>query len=179
MRNKFVWLSVLSLGFAIISGGGSAAAKEFSPLASMKVGIIDVKTAVENTAEHQKGQKRLESLKAKKLKELESLRSRISQAEKDLLGQSMAMSPDRLAQKQQELKELRKDFSRKQQDAQEELSASSNRLAQGILGKFFKIVKDYGKNNKFDLILPKSAVLYSGPKLDVTADITEQLDKKK
>jgi len=178
MSNRVVWVSVLLLGLAVPAGSSDVAARELSPLTSMKVGIVDVKTAVENTAEHRKGQKQLESMKARKLKELENLRAKINQAEKDLLGQSMAMSPDRLAEKQRELKDLRKSFSRKQQDAQEALSSSSNRLAQSILSKFFKVVRDYGKKNKFDLILPKSAVLYAEPKLDITAEITKQLDKK-
>lgn len=143
-----------------------------------KIAYVDVKSSVENTKTYQSGLKRLEALKSKKLKELQALKAKIDQAEKDVLGQSMAMSPERLSQKQSELKELRKSASRKQQDAQEELVGEKNRLDQKVVSDFYQVVRDYGKKNGYDLILPKSNMIYANPSLEVTADITKLLDKK-
>ncbi len=144
----------------------------------LKFGYVDVKSAVENTADYQAGIKRLEALKSKKQKELNVLLDKINQAEKDLMGQSMAMSPDRLAQKQQELKEMRKNLQRKRQDAQEELVAEKNRLDMNVGAKFQAVMKDYGSKHGYDMIMPKSAFLYVDPKHDVTAMITKLLDAK-
>jgi Skp family chaperone for outer membrane proteins len=92
----------------------------------------------------------------------------------------MAMSPDALEQKQQELKDLRKDFSRKQQDAQEELLNEKNRLDQSLVSDFYNVVQAYGKQNHYDYIfMSKSAVIYANPDLDITPEITKLLDKKK
>ena len=145
----------------------------------MKLGYVDVKSAMENTAAYKQGMKRLESLKAQKVKELQALGEKISQSEKDMLGQSMAMSPDRLAQKQQDLKSMRTEFQRKQQDAQEALSAEQNRIQINIGSKFEKVVASYGKQGKYDMIIPKPMFLYVDPKHDVTAEITKLLDAKK
>jgi len=60
-----------------------------------KIAYVDVKSSVENTKTYQVGLKRLEALKSKKLNELRALKVKIDQAEKDVLGQSMAMSPER------------------------------------------------------------------------------------
>lgn len=146
--------------------------------ADLKIGFVDVKSAVENTKAYQQGLKRLEAMTGKKQKELDGLREKIEQAEKDMLGQSMAMSPERLSQKQSELKDLRKLYSRKQQDAQEELMSEKNSLDQGVVLKFYKVVEGYGKKNGYDLILPNTQqlVLYGNPAHDVTADITKLLD---
>ena len=143
------------------------------------IAYVDVKSSVENTKTYQNGIKHLEALKAQKLKELRALKAKIDQAEKDILGQSMAMSPERLSQKQSELKELRKSAARKQQDAQEELVGEKNRLDQKVVGDFYKVVRAYGKKKGYDLILPKSNMIYASPALDVTADITKILDQKK
>ena len=147
--------------------------------ADMKIGIVDVKSAIENTKAYQKGLNRLKALQAKKQKELSALRVQIEQAEKAMLGQTMAMSPERLAQKQSEIKDLRKLYTRKQQDAQEELSGELGKLnsAQGI--KLSKTLKAFGKEGGYDLILPKvqQLVLYSNPAHDVTSEITKLLDK--
>jgi len=143
-----------------------------------KIAYVDLKSSVENTKTYQVGLKRLEALKSKKLNELRALKVKIDQAEKDVLGQSMAMSPERLSQKQSDLKELRKTAARKQQDAQEELIGEKNRLDQKVVSDFYQVVRDYGKKNGYDLILPKSNMIYAGEALDVTADITKLLDKK-
>ncbi|MDX8398050.1 MAG: OmpH family outer membrane protein [Mariprofundaceae bacterium] len=144
-----------------------------------KLAYVDVKSSVENTKAYQSGLKHLEALKSKKLKELQALKVQMDKAEKDILSQSMAMSSDRLAQKQSKLKDLRKSAARKQQDAQEELVGAKNRLDQKVVGDFYQVVRSYGKKNGFDLILPKSNMIYASSALDVTADITKLLDKKK
>jgi outer membrane protein len=146
--------------------------------ADVKIGVVDVKIAIENTKAYQKGLNRLKALATKKQKELNALRVQIEQAEKNMLGQTMAMSPERLAQKQSEIKDLRKLYTRKQQDAQEELSGEQGKLqsTQGI--KLSKTLKAFGKKGGYDLILPKAQfVLYSNPAHDVTSEITKLLDK--
>ncbi len=144
--------------------------------AELKIGYVDVKSAVENTQRYQRGIKELGALKKRKEKALDALRSRIERAQKDLLGQSMAMSPERLAEKEQEIKDMRKSFSRQQQDAQEELINRKNQLDQKILKRFYEVVRSYGKENHFDMVLPKSYSIYFDASHDVTAAITKRLD---
>jgi len=147
--------------------------------ADLKVGYVDVKSAVENAQRYQQGIKALSALKKKKEKALDDLRSRIEQAQKDLLGQSMAMSQERLAEKQRDIKGMRKKFSRQQQDAQEALINSKNQLDQKILKRFYEVVRVYGKAEHFDMVLPKSSTIYFDVSHDVTAAITKQLDADK
>ncbi len=158
---------------ASVSGASTAQAEEW------KIAYVDLKAAIENTKRYQNGFARLQALKDQKKAELDALRKQIDQAESDIMGQAMAMSPERLSKKQNELKELRKSFTRKQQDAQEELMAKKNELDAEVLTSFYKVVKDYGKAEKYDLVLQKSAVFYADPKFDITPKITELLDKQK
>ena len=144
----------------------------------LKIGYVDMKSAVENTSDHQQGMKKLQALQDQKIKELTVLREQIAAAEKELLSQSMAMAPDRLAMKQQALQDLQKQFQRKQQDAQEEVAVEKNRIEMSIGAKFQKVMQDYGKKNGYDLIMAKPVFLYVDPKHDVTADITKLLDAK-
>jgi Skp family chaperone for outer membrane proteins len=144
----------------------------------LKIGYVDMKSALENTTDHQKGMDQLKAMSAKKIKELTSLGEKIRQAEKDLLSQSMAMSPDRLAIKQQELKQMRKVFQRKQQDAQEEIAVEKNRLEMSIGKKFQQALNTFGKQGNYDMLLAKPMFLYVDPKHDVTAEITKMLDAK-
>jgi len=163
----------------LVSSAAALLLASTATAAENKIAYVDVKSAVENTKAYQQGMKSLEALKNSKQKELDALRMKINQSEKDIMGQSMAMSPERLAQKQNELKELRKTFARKQQDAQEELIGKKNSLDQSVISDFYDVVRSYGKQNGFDLILPKSTIIYSSNKLDITGEVTKLLDKKK
>ncbi len=169
MLKKFAWVvsSVAMLGLGAVSAQAG------------KIGYIDVKSAVENTQDYQNGLHELEALKTQKLKELRALKVKIDQSEKDILSQSMAMSQERLAQKQADLKELRKSAARKQQDAQEELVAAKNRLDQKVVKHFYDVAHKYGKDHGYDLIFPKSNMIYASDALDITGDITKLLDHKK
>ncbi|HKJ82875.1 MAG TPA: OmpH family outer membrane protein [Mariprofundaceae bacterium] len=145
--------------------------------ADMKIGYVDVKSAIENTKAYRDGLKRLEGMKNQKQKELSGLRDKITKAEKDLFNQSMAMSPDMASRKKQDLNDLKKQFQRKQQDARESLMMEKNRLDQGVLRKFYDSVRAYGKSHHYDMILPTSSIIYGADGHDITSKVTQALDK--
>ncbi|MCK5644273.1 MAG: OmpH family outer membrane protein [Gammaproteobacteria bacterium] len=165
-------IALATVAAVIIFGLTSAHAE------GLKIGYVDMKSALENTSDHQKGMEQLKAMSAKKIKDLTALGEQIRQAEKDLLSQSMAMSPDRLAMKQQELKQMRKVFQRKQQDAQEEIAVEKNRLEMSIGKKFQEALNACGEQGNYDMLLAKPVFLYVDPKHDVTAEITKMLDAK-
>jgi len=170
MRYRIVMAGILALG--IFTGGQLGAAE-------LKIGFVNVKSAIEDTKQYRAGQRQLEDIKKVKLKELEDLKSRITRMDKNLTSQSMAMSPERLSMKQREINSMKKDFKRKLQDAQEAMSLERNRILQGINTKFGKKIREFGKKNGYDLILTRPSVLYVSPSHDVTAQVTRLLDSGK
>jgi len=164
---------LVSIGAVCIFGMASVQAAE------LKIGYIDIKSALESTAEYKQGMKRLQALSDKKVKALRALKDKITQEEKDLMGQSLAMSQENLAQRQQKLKEMGKKFKRMQQDAQEELAAEKNRMDIASMTRFQKVMVNYGKQHHFDMLMPKPVFIYADPKHDVTGDIIKLLDAKK
>jgi outer membrane protein len=146
--------------------------------AEMKIGYVDIKVSMENTKAYMQGIKRVEALQNKKKKKLESMRQRVSELDKELQMQSMAMTSDHQAAKQQEFTSLKKEFDRELQDASDELKREKRQLDQVMFGKFYDVVRAYGKDRKFDVILPKSATIYGSATYDITADITKIMDSK-
>ncbi len=164
---------LISIGAVCVFGLASVQAAE------LKIGYIDIKSALESTAEYKQGMKRLQALSNKKVKALRALKDKISQEEKALMGQSLAMSQENLAQKQRKLQEMGKKFKRMQQDAQEELAAEKNRMDIASMSRFQKVLVKYGKQHHFDMLMPKPVFIYADPKHDVTGDIIKLLDAKK
>ena len=162
---------VASIAALSIFGFTSAQAAE------LKIGYIDIKTALENTAEYQSGMTKLKALRDKKLTQLKALKDQINRAEKDIMRQSLAMSQEHLSQKQRNLKEMGKKFQRAQQDAQEELAAMKNRMDIASMAKFQKVITKYGKAHHYDMIIPRPVFLFVDAKHDLTGDITKLLDK--
>ncbi|MDX8388552.1 MAG: OmpH family outer membrane protein [Ghiorsea sp.] len=146
--------------------------------AEMRIAYVDIKTSMENTKAYKQGIKRVEALQNKKKKQLEAMRKRVSDLDKELQMQSMAMTSDHQAAKQQEFTRLKKEFDRELQDASDELKREKRKLDQMMFGKFYDAVRAYGKDKKFDLILPKSATIYGSSPYDITADVTKLLDSK-
>jgi len=163
-------IAILAMG--VFTSGQLAAAE-------LKIGFVDVKSAIESTKQYRAGQRQLEGIKKTKQKELEVIKDRITKMDKDLTSQSMAMSPDRLSRKQQEINDMKKEFKRKLQDAQESMAIERNRILQGINVKFGKKIREFGKKNGFDLILTRPSVLYVSPAHDVTRQVTKLLDSGK
>ncbi|MDQ6968755.1 MAG: OmpH family outer membrane protein [Mariprofundaceae bacterium] len=145
----------------------------------LKVAFVDINSAVQNTVQYRNIIKHLEGIKNTKQKELKSLGDKISQLDKDLLNQSMAMSPSKLAAKQQTINNMKKDYQRKLQDAQEAMTMERNRLMQGIYTKFGKKVRELGKQKGYDYILTKPSVLYVKEMYNITAEVTKLLDAGK
>jgi len=146
--------------------------------ADLKIGYVDIKRAVENTKTYQDGMKMLEELTSRREKELRTLEEKILEASNQLRSQSMLMSPEQLAAKQEEQSNMRKQFERMQQDAQEELMREKRRLDQGVFADFYRVVGEYAKANNYDLILQmQSALIYGSETLDISADISKELDK--
>ena len=164
---------LISIGAVCMLGLSSVQAAE------LKIGYIDIKSALESTAEYKQGMKRLKAISDKKVKALKVLKDKISQEEKDLMGQSLAMSQEKMAQKQRALQEKVKKFKRMQQDAQEELAAEKNRMDIASMTSFQKVMTAYGKEHHFDMLMPRPVFIYADPKHDVTADIIKLLDAKK
>lgn len=174
MLNRINLRSLLAAAGAVcLLGLGQAQAAE------LKIGYVDMKTAVENTGSYKKGIAHLKESQAAEVKKLQALSKEVSALEKELETQAGMFSPVTLAQKQLELKTKRTQFERKQQDAQEKLATEKNMLDVSIGQKFSKVMVDYAKQKGFDIIFPRPMMLYADPKLDVTADITKLLDAAK
>jgi len=146
--------------------------------AETKIAYVDIKTAMENTKAFTQAQKRMEALQSKKKKQLEAMRKKVADLDKELQMQSMAMSNEHLANKQDELNRLKTAFDRELQDAGGELKREKRKLDKTMYVKFYDVVRAYGKKHNFDIILPKSATIYTNGSHDITADITKLLDQK-
>jgi outer membrane protein len=85
--------------------------------------------------------------------------------------QSQAMTDERDA-KMIEFRSLQQVLQQRLQQSQEELQATMS-------PKLEKAVTDLAKEKGYDLVLVKQAVLFSSASVDITSDVTKQINRMK
>ena len=145
----------------------------------VRVGVIDVQTAVTGTREWKK---EFASFKTKFQKEKVSIAAKEKNLKKmieDLNKKSMVLSPELKKKKEEVLLKKKRDFERHVQDKNEEFAKSEKAITSIILKKMVKIVKDLGESKNFTMILERKMGLYFDQSVDLTALAIRTYNKTK
>ena len=148
--------------FSIFSQANPSYAKD------IRVGFIDIQSAVTNTKEWKK---EFAAFKTRFQKEKEKITKKENNLKKmieNLNKQSMVLSPEKKKKKEEDLIKQKKEFERHVQDKNEEFAKTEKMITSKILKKMVKIVTDLGKSKKFTMILEKKVGIYFDQSVDLT-----------
>jgi len=142
-----------------------------------KIGVINMKKVLASSTAGKKAQKVLE-------KKMNELRAKFKKDEQGLLAlqkeiekKSSAWSNEVKQQKAIEFQKKRRDLGTKQEDANMELKQLREKHLTPILKKLETVVKAEAKKGGYTIVLPNTAVLYRDKGADMTAVITDALNK--
>jgi len=155
---------VLLLGFAL---SVSAEAQQ------LRIGYVDMKEVLDNAPQVLAGRAKLD----------QEFRSRNDAIEMDEMRgdalemrlQQADMSPENRTQVERDLRELRRNITRRKEDLRDELSFRRTEEVQQLEDQINIAVQEIAERNGFDLII-SSPVIYANPDLDITSLILEQLE---
>jgi len=164
MRRYARTISVLIFGLAL---SAAASAQQ------LRIGYVDMKEVLDNAPQVIAGKTKLDlefrsRNDAIEMDELraEALEGRLQQAD---------LSSDNTLQLEREIRELRRNISRRKEDLRDELSFRRTEEVQQLEEEINVAVQEIAKRNGFDLII-SSPVVYASPELDITDLILEQLE---
>ena len=172
MQRQGVMLLAIILAGSLVA---TASAEE------LKIGVVDLQKAMELSEAGQKAkamfQKKVDRVQA----DLKAKQDELALLKEELDRQSVLLSDEARMEKQSSYQLGLKDFKRLYEDAQEELRREDAKLSEKILKDLQAVIEDYGKKNKFDLIMEKtqSGLLHRNSKLDVTSAIILLYDESK
>jgi outer membrane protein len=139
----------------------------------LRIGYVDMKQVLDNAPQVIAGRAQLDREfrsrnDAIEMDELrtEALQSRLQQAD---------MNAENTAQLEREIRELRRNVTRRKEDLRDELSFRRTEEVQRLEEEINVAVKEIAQRNGFDLIL-SSPVVFASPELDITDLILEQLE---
>lgn len=140
----------------------------------VRIAYVDMEYILENVEEYREASEQLET-KAQKWKvEIEQRQSQVDQMKKDLMAEKVLLTPELIAEREEEIQLMEKETIAYQQDRfgpQGDLVLQKRRLIQPIQDQVFNEVQKIGANKKYDFIFDKSAdvvMLYSEKRHDIS-----------
>lgn len=170
-------LLLLPAARVMAQGGGTAAPAD----AAIKVGTLSIRQAIVSTAEGKQASAELQSQFAPRSNELDNLRKQIQDAQSKLSQGERTLSDQEKARLQRQIDVWTRQFQRKQEDFQEDVTAAQNEVVDTIGQKMIEVLARYARENGYSVILDVSSnttpVLFASPGVDVTQDIVRLYDQ--
>ena len=162
--------------FAQSAAPATAAPAPTAP-AGTKVGIINIQAAIVNSNE---GQRDFESLQKKfdpKRAELENLNKEVDELQKKFNTQGDKLNDEARGDLLKQIDSKKKILQRNYEDANTDIQAQQNEIANRIGQKLVGVLDKFAKDNNFTLILDvsgqSSPVLWADSSVDITKPVVE------
>ena len=140
----------------------------------VRMAYVDMEYILENVEEYRDATEQLEAKVQRWKVEVEQKQSIVEQMKKDLMAEKVLLTPELIAEREEEIQILEKEMIEYQQDRfgpQGDLVLQKRRLIQPIQDQVFNEVQKIGVNKKYDFIFDKSAdvvMLYSEKRHDIS-----------
>ncbi|APQ17894.1 OmpH family outer membrane protein [Maribacter hydrothermalis] len=140
----------------------------------VRMAYVDMEYILENVDEYRDATEQLETKVQRWKVEVEQKQSVVAQMKKDLMAEKVLLTPELIAEREEEIQILEKEMIEYQQDRfgpQGDLVLQKRRLIQPIQDQVFNEVQKIGANKKYDFIFDKSAdvvMLYSEKRHDIS-----------
>lgn len=169
---KFIAL-VLCVGFMAAASFSAAYAAE------LKIGVVDVFKALNESEQGKKAKIELESLIKDKQSSLEDKGKALEKLKADLDKQSSVISAEARKAKQDDFERQMRDYQRIASDAQAELKKKENDLTGGILKELRDVIIKISSEGGYTLVLEKAQVLHAADTIDLTNQVIKAYDDSK
>jgi outer membrane protein len=146
-------------------------------LAQVKIGVVNMEAAVNNTKAGKRAQAELKRKFEKYEKDLKSMQDDIQKLQKELENSAMLLKPEAKLSKQRDFERKVRQFKERQRDATQDMNMAQRESFKPILQKMQGIIKAIGKKGGYALITETRAVLYAPNSADITQQVIAAYDK--
>ena len=182
MNSRFVTVTAALAVAGLLS---AAAAWTQAPAAAgaasaAKVGVINIRSAIVNTAEGKQASAELQSQFAPRQTELENMNKQMNDLRQRLAACEGKCSQDEIARLTAQGQRLAQQLDRRQNEYQEDVNAAQGDVVDRIGRKMVDVLDRYARENGYTVVLDSSAqnnpILYASTQIEVTQDIVRLYD---
>lgn len=167
-------LQVASLALAMMASGYSAQAA-----AETKIAVVNVARILHEIPQSKAIESQLKAEFSGRISEMQRLESEGQSLAAKLKKDESFMSADERTKLQRRLAELQADFNLKGQALQEDQRRRMGQEQNKILNKVQEAIDGIAKAQGFDLIINGQSVVFGAEKLDISAQVIQQVSKSK
>jgi outer membrane protein len=165
-------------GFAQAAAPASAASAAAAAVpASAKVGIVNIQAAIVGSNEGQRDFEELQKKFDPKRQELEGMNKEVDELQKKFNAQGDKLNDEARGDLLKQIDSKKKQLQRNYEDANTDIQAQQNEIANRIGQKLVSVLDKYAKANAFTVILDvsgqQSPVLWAASSVDITQSVVE------
>ncbi|MCC5791973.1 MAG: OmpH family outer membrane protein [Legionellaceae bacterium] len=139
------------------------------------IAVVDLQKIMQTTPKMQVIQQKLEKDFSPRREKLVKMEEVLKNDMEKLNRDAAVLSNTEKKDLQKKIMESRQKFEQDGQAYQQELNTAHNKAMQSLYDEVSKIIAAIAVKQKYDLVLQKDAAPYSASKLDITAQVLEQL----
>lgn len=164
-------LPALAVAMVLVT---SASAQE------IKIGYVDLQRALNDSEAGRKAKEEFKKQVDKLQVDLKRKKDELDNLKDRLEKKALVMKEDERREMEKDYQRKLRDFERDYKDSQGELQLKDNELTRDLLLELQGVIAEYGKNGKYTVILElsSSSVLYGDPSVDLTDQIITAYNKR-
>jgi outer membrane protein len=166
---------------ALLLFPAAAALAQTGAATANKVGVINIRQAIVTTAEGKQASAQMQAKFDPQQNDLQNMQKQIQDLQNRLNSGQRTLSADEQARLQRQGELLAREFQRKQDDLNEEVTAEQGDIVDTIGRKMVDVIEKYSKDNGFVVVLDSSAqgtpVVYGATQADITQEIIRLYDQ--
>jgi len=163
------WLALLLIALSWTPGWAQS---------QMKIGVIDVRRVVSDSAAGKRAGERLQTQVKKAEADTLKERQDLERLRNDLDKKGPLLKEEERRNLEMDFQKRSVTLQRTMGDLQQELQLKEREMMQDILKDLEGVVNDLGKAEKFTLILDRSQILFSDQSVDITNKVIETFNTK-
>ena len=167
-------LQVASLALGLMAAGFSAQAS-----AETKIAVINVPRIMQEIPQGKAVEAKLKSEFSSRISEMQRLETEGQNLAAKLKKDEASMAADERTKLQRRLAELQAGFNLKGQALQEDQRRRFNEEQKKVLNKVQDAIDSIAKAQGYDLVLNGQSVVFGAEKLDISAQVIQQVSKSK
>jgi outer membrane protein len=171
---KIVLMGVAGLFLLVLAASPALAAE-----ASIKIGLVDLFKAVNESEQGKKAKAELESIIKGKQETLEEKGKSIEKLKGELDKQGGVLSADAKRGKEEEMERLTREYQRNVADSQSEVRKKEGELTGRIVKDLREVVAEIAQEDKYTIIMENAEglILFADKSLDITDRVIKKFDE--
>ncbi len=155
-------------------GAQTAAAKD------LKIGVVDFQKVFDQSAVIRKLNSELEQKVKAEEEVITKKRETLQKQKEDLDKQQSILSPEKRADREGQIRQDLKDLQRYATDKQDEFQRKGSELMQSVMQDLAKIVQEIGERDGYTTIAERSegGVVFFSKSIDITDEVVKEYDKR-